>query len=236
MNFLRAANTDQPRPRSDATVNHSTASPLDETAVRALLDRLAFVEKPVDQSGKRQNAKSSEFALLTPHTGFREPDPDSPNLFWFRKLLRGGLGGLNCEEDDFNQIFQLRYSAVLDPTIVQYFQMNGAYQMQVVDCKAELRFTPNSNASGILRTEIDDQSVVKQTFTNDFEGCQKMELEFGAAIPIDSDLSDVIATFNIAARDARLMSAGHADAAAWLTLNTLVRFDGYVDPVVNAKK
>jgi len=206
---------------------------MDEVAVRALLDRLAFVERPVDQ--RKAAARTSDLMLMTQHTGLREPDPDSPNLFWFRKQLRGGLGGLNCEEDDFYQTFQLRYAAMLDPLIIEYFAMNSAYQMQVVKSEATLQFTPNEGASGIIYTEMNDQSVVKQVFTNDFKGSQDFHIDCGFAIPIDADLSSVVATFQVNARDARLMGSPHADAAAWLTLNTLVRFDGYLEPTV-AKK
>lgn len=236
MNFFSKTETTQPPSQrresalSPRTNNNNATAPLDEASVRALLDRLAFVERPVEYSDPKTR---SQLCPARAAKGYQEPSPSDPNSFWFRSNLRGGLGSLNNVENNMSEMFYLPLGAIIDPAIIQYYALNGAYQFQIVKTDCELNFVPNEGASGMIFTTAIAQSPRRENLVCEFGYTEKFTLDPGPfAYPIDQDLNETFAIFDVDVRDARTVEMPHANAAAWLSINVLVRFDGVVPPSV----
>lgn len=241
MNYFRGgsdappqAARSEPAQSSRVTSQPTAAPPLDEGSIRALLDRLAFVERPVDVSQPMSNLQMTP---ARPFQGIKEPSVGNPNAFWFRTNLRGNLGALNTTEINSSEHYQMPLAAILDPLILQYYAMNGAYQFQIVKVECELNFVPNDGASGMIFLTAVAQSEARTTIVSNFNQSQNFTLDPPPmAYPIDQNLDSIFATFDVDVRDARTVGMPIANAAAWLSVNTLVRFDGVQPPPLDQNK
>jgi len=227
--------TSQPQ-RQDVNGNPiqtKTAAPLDQEMLMQLLGRFNIVE---NVGAVSDQATPAQFTAVRVAKGYKEPVAGVADQFMFRTNLRGNLGPLNNVANNFSDTFQLPLALFLDPIILQYYQLNGAYQFQIISVDCELNFVPNEDASGVIFTTAIAQTAERVPIVSSFTSADKFELPSGGAtFPIDQDLSYIYATFDVDTRDARLMRNGTANAAAWLSLNAQVRFDGATFPPLNQK-
>jgi len=230
--FRRSEET--PSVRDSTVAPLKSAPPLDEASIRKLLDRLAMTEA----------ASSEEVPEMTPLRlsplrdlkGFKEPVAGSPDTFWFRVNLRGGLGALNHTASHLSGNYVLPLGAFIDPIILQYYQLNGAYQFKIQEVDCELNFVPNTSVSGMAFFKAIAQTPAVVNLVLPIDANSMFKLQPGpSAYPIGVDLNTPFATLDVDLVDARTTDIPSATAAAWLSINAMVRFDGF-NPVAAPKK